>query len=64
MQSYWRISEKFLQRSLLQTMILATKIRHTFKMTCCTFVFSQILLPGRLIKSYLTELILSCCKLL
>ena len=33
----------------------------TFQMACCTFVLLHILLAG---KSYLTQLILSCCKLL
>ena len=40
------------------------KMPLSFKMTCCTFVFLQILVAGRLIRSYLTQLILSCCKLL
>ena len=45
-------------------MILAKNMRLTFKITSCKFVFSQILLAERLIRSYLTQLILSCCKLL
>ena len=36
------------------------KMQLTFKMTCSTFVFLQILLAGRLIRSYLAQLILSC----
>ena len=39
-------------------------MRLTFKMTCCTFFFLQILLAGRLVRSYFTRLILNCCKLL
>ena len=38
------------------------KMRLTFRMTCCAFVFLQILLAGRLIRSYVKQLILSCCK--
>ena len=44
-------------------MILAKKMQLTFKMTC-TFVLLQILLAGGLIRSYLTQFILSCFKLL
>ena len=47
--------EKFLRRSLLQTLILAKKMRLKFRLTCCIFVFFVILT-----RSYLTELILSC----
>ena len=61
-QPYGGISEKFWRRGLLKTMILAKKIRLTIKMTCYTFVFLQILLTGRVIRSYLSQLILSCCK--
>ena len=46
---YCWISEKFLQRSLLQTLILAKKMPFPFKMTCCTFVFSQMLLDFELV---------------
>ena len=63
-QAYGRISQKFWWRGLLKTMILAKKIRRTVKMTCYTFVFLQILLAGRAIRSFLTQLILSCYKLL
>ena len=45
-------------------MILAKNMRITFKITSCKFAFSQILLAERLIRSYLTQLTLSCCKLL
>ena len=38
--------------------ILVTKIQVIFKMTCSTFEFSQILVNGRLIRYYLTQLIL------
>ena len=34
-------------------------MRLTFNITCCTFVFLQILFAGRLIRSYLTQLILT-----
>ena len=36
---YEWISETFLRRSFLQTLILAKKMRLTFKMTCCLFIF-------------------------
>ena len=38
-QAYVWISEKFSWSILYQTLILAKKMRLTFKMTCCTFVF-------------------------
>ena len=60
----WWISEKLLRRSLLPTLILPKKMGLTFKVTCCTFVFLQIVLAWRLFRSYLTQLILNCCKLL
>lgn len=44
---------EILTKELLQTLILAKKMHFTFKMTCCTFVFLQILLAGRLIRFYL-----------
>ena len=37
-QPYGRISEKFLRRSLLQTLILVKKMQLTFKMTCCMHI--------------------------
>ena len=52
------------ERSLPQMLILTKTMWLTFKMTCCTFVFLQILLAGRLIRSYLTQTILSCYKFL
>ena len=40
---------------LLPTLILAKKMWLTFKITCCTFVFLQILLAWRLFRSFLTH---------
>ena len=43
-------------------LILTTKLRFTFNMTCLTFAFLKILLVGRFIRSslMLTQLLLSC----
>ena len=60
LQSYGLISETFLQGSLLQTLTLGKKMRLTIKMTCFTLAFLQILLARRLIRSYLTQLLLRC----
>ena len=49
-QPYGYISEKVLRRSLLSSFFLAANMRLKFKMACCTFVFIQILLAGRLIR--------------
>ena len=48
-QPYGWISEKFLRRSLLQTLILAKKMQLPFKTACCTFAFLKILFSVRLI---------------
>ena len=45
-------------------MILAKNMQLKLKTTSCKFVFLHILLAERLIRSYLTQLTLSCCKLL
>ena len=49
------IGENFLRNSLLQTLIMAKKMRLTFKITCCTCFLLKILLAGRLIRSYFTQ---------
>ena len=63
-QLYGWTSNKLLRKNLFQSLILAKKMSLIFKMTCSTFVFLQILLVGRLIRSYLTHLTLNSCKTL
>ena len=53
-------ARNFCEGVLLQPLILAKKMRLTLKVTCCTFVFLLIFLAGRPIRSYLTQLTLSC----